>query len=219
MKKLPLHFPLLISGSLIILVLGAAGLFFILNPGINYSAVLASFESKLGIKKLVSSSTVEISEVGDQLRLQFNILEQDKEKALAFSNQLEVGDSWQKGISIGLDQKTLNQLEPLLPINTNVSFEGNRVILSSKSFNLLKSGMPQSQIDFATGSANFSWSAEGSRYNLVMENPVELLVYATSSGKLNLSKKINSVFPIAAKVSTIDLSISGKSLDGSIVLK
>ena len=220
MKKIPIHFPLFIGGSLVILITGLIVSFFVLYPNTMVQSFVQSVQQRLGMQKLTQTgSKVNISASGGQLRMQFTVAEKDQEGAARFSQSLGVSGNWQKGIEVGLDDKTLTQLEPFLPLQADMSFEEKKIVLSSRSFSFLKSALPQSGTEFATGSGKLSFNGEGNNYHLKIEKPTDLLVYATSSGKLSLSKKINSVFSIGDKVATIELNLAGKNLDGEIVLR
>lgn len=220
MKKIPIHFPLFISGSIIILATGLLVGLYILYPDNFMTPFVQSFQQRIGVQKLTAaSSSVDISATGGQLRLQFSIVDKDREAVKQFSENLGFGEDWEKGIEMGLDDKSIKQLTPFLPLRANVAFENKKVLISSKSFSFLKSALPETGSDFATGSGRVRFVGEGSKYHLQVSEPRDLLIYATSSGTLSLSKKLSSLFSIGDKVATIELNLNGKSLDGAIVLK
>ncbi len=220
MRKIPIHFPLFISGSIVILIVGLLVGLFVLYPENFIRPLVQSFQSKLGMQKLTDSgSSVDISSTKGQVRFQFAVLEKDKEAAARFSRNLGVSEDWEKGIEIGIDDETAKDLEPLLPLKANLKFEDKKILISNKSFSFLKSALPRSGTEFATGSGKLSFVGEGSKYQLKVTAPEDLMIYATSSGTLSFSKKMSSLFSIGDKIATIELNLNGKSLDGAIVLK
>jgi hypothetical protein len=221
LKKFPLHLPLFISGSVIILSLGLLALFFVLYPQSSLVAFFRSIDERFGVVAVTQTkSTVEISRLEDRLLFQFKIDEEDKEKVEEFSRRLGISSSWSEGLDIALDSETLGNIEQYLPVKSSMEFGDNKIILSSKSVRFLQSALPKESMSFATGSATVRLFHDESRMSVLMHNPKDLVVYATQSGSLSVSKKVETVvFSIADKIGTIDLSLKNKSLDGEIVLK
>src|SRR4051794_21888444 len=103
-EKFPIHFPLLIGGSITILAIGALALCMVLYPQNPIRVFAMELQNRIGMHKIASqSSTVEISETPGQLRLQFAIVDNDEASVKRFSERLGVSNEWEKGISLGLD--------------------------------------------------------------------------------------------------------------------
>ena len=221
LKKLPIHLPVFIGGSILIFICGLIGLLLVMYPmEVNsfFGRLTGSFQT---VALVGSGSSVEIYREQNQLRLDFEIDEEDSEVFEQLSARLGISEEWKKGIGLTLDNESLDRLTSHLPLRAGIDVEDNKILITSlglKSF--LHSGVSGERITFATGSGQLDLSAGNEEYELKLKEPKELVRYATESGKMNLSNKVTSgLFSLMEKVDTIELSLKGKSLEGEIGLR
>lgn len=220
MKKLvsAINLPLFVSGSIVIFALGALALFLVLNPVLAQS--ISDYVTRPFQSVVTQSSSVEIYSEQNTLRFKFNIQDKDKGSFMQISEKLEVGNAWQEGLGFGLEDSSMKQIEGYLPLKADVAVEGNVITLSGSVISFLPSAIVEDTVTFATDGATLRYASGYTNASVFMNQPVPLITYATASGKLNLSRKIESeLFSIASKIDTIDLNLKGKSLEGKIVLK
>ena len=221
MKKVlsSIHLPFFIFGSIAILIVGVIALFVVLNP-VQAQVFVDLIKKPFNAVDLVTANKVEIYRDQNTLRMKFQIEEKDKQSFIMLSEKLGVTTKWQEGISFNLDEESMNQIEPYLPLTTDVSIEGNIVTLTGNAFNFMPSGGVGDEVYFATEGATLKFARGTTQADLYLTQPEHLISYATASGKVNLSRKIESeLFSLASKVDTIDIEIKGKSVEGKIVLK
>lgn len=220
-RKFPIHLPLFISGSAIILTLGLFALFVVLYPQSFVASFLRSVDERFGVTAVAQSkSQIEITRVEDRLFFEFKIDSEDQQKVEEVSKKLGVSTDWTRGVDLTLDRGTLDALDQYLPLKSAVEFEDNKIKLTSRSVKFLESALPKESITFATGAATVRVFHDDSQINVLMNNPKDLVIHATASGNLSVSSKVEEVvFSIADKIATIDLRLKHKSLDGEIVLK
>ncbi len=219
--NLPVHLPLFISGATLILVFGLLAMYVVLHPTSMVGSFFQTIDQRLGVVSITQDgSSVLVKRLEEKLYLEFDIKADDMPLAETYSKNLGVSTEWTRGVELVLDEVTLNQLEPFLPARATVTFDDKKLILSSKSHRFLKSALPKDTFSFATGSAELKVFRDENRLSVLINQPKELVVYATASGKLNLSRKIDSeLFSLADKVATIDVSLMHMSLEGELVLK
>jgi hypothetical protein len=187
---------------------------------LNFSLVKANVENLLLEKGILKKSTVYMYIDNHNLKIKFNITPQDVVSANSFAQALTGTNTWLSGMALALDESTLTKLSPLLPLVLNLSFSGNSLSFSSNQKSVLDSALPENHYQFATGSANLSLDGNSvSNFNLKIDNPSPLLLYATSSGKLVLSSKLDGLFPILQSLSTINIKAKGQNVRGEIILK
>ncbi|MBI2022166.1 hypothetical protein HYS93_04810 [Candidatus Daviesbacteria bacterium] len=158
----------------------------------------------------------------NKLKIDFVFSQNGRQKAIAFSQKLALGDDWVDGLSFELDGQTVTSLKDYLPTQLVLNFSGQDLTFSSqnRSLNLLKNSLTKKQYYFATHSAQIAFeTASDQDFSLEMTNPKQLLDYATSSSQLNLSKKAELLFPLSDRIAKILLKASGKNLSGQITLK
>jgi len=221
MKKIlsSIHLPIFIFGSIAIFIAGTIALFVILNP-VLAQGMVDLIKKPFQSVDLRSSSSVELYQEGDTLKVKFKLIEQDKPQFLVLSEKLGVNNAWQEGIGMGLDEESMNSIRPYLPLKSDVHLNGNTIQLTGSSFNFMPSGGGGEEISFATDGGTLRYTGGQTTASVYMEKPSSLVSYATASGKLNLSRKIESeLFSLSDKIATIDMHIKGKSVEGKIVLK
>jgi hypothetical protein len=177
-------------------------------------------QSWLQQRGVLEASTAEFFIQEGYLKFNFKVTNNDKLKAIEFNRRLGVGGDYLEGISFKLDPDSLNKLQPIMPIHVNLNIDDDKVTFSSKGSNLLSPGFSGQNYNIATGSGKLSFQAKDSQsFDLQIQDPEPVLQYATGSGQLHLSSKLNPMFPILQKVATIKVSVDGKNVNGEVTLK
>lgn len=165
-------------------------------------------------------STATASLDGHFLNLKFNVLPKDQEIALRFLSTANLSPELLKGFSVELDDSSIDKISTILPAESSVIVSPKVITVLGKVKKDLKSAESAKVQNFATNSGKLKYTKiSDSTFTLHLENPAALLVEATTSGKITLSKKIDSLMISLQKVSTIELEVNGKSVSGEIVLK
>jgi hypothetical protein len=200
--------------------------FFILIALLIFSAVIIRYKSFfLGYLEefnlIPTLSTATLSKEQQKLIIKFDLTDAEKKDAESFSKAINVSPEWVEGIALELDPSSLEKLNVTLPLKVNVDFSQNNLKLSSKNNKLLSSSLPKNEYNFATESGKLSFKVLSDReFDLEIIDPAPLALFATSSGELTLSSKIEgSILPILSKIGTIKLKVSGSSINGEILLK
>lgn len=188
---------------------------------LNQAVFLSGFIGRLvDNANLIPKSTAEISISGEKLVIKFNILDKDKKAVSDFSSNLNVRDNWIEGISLSLDKKSLDGLAPILPAKVNLKFTSKRADFISSDLPSLRTSAGSTKYEFSTGSAGLKLNMRGEQdYGLEINKPEQLLNYATMSGQITLSKKLDPVFPLFSKIARIELRVNGKNINGFVELK
>lgn len=175
--------------------------------------------------KLIQKSSADLIIENKQLKVNFNIVSEDQRMAASFINNLGADSKIIEGLSLDLDDGSIVKLKTVLPVHLTLDISSNRLGFStpmlSRNLSLpkLNSGVVGDTTNFSTGSGKLSISAKANALHLEAEDPSPLLKYATESGQLHLSRKLDSLFPIFNKVGRIRLDVAGKSVSGVIELK
>lgn len=195
-------------------------LFFILILAL-ISIYILQFNSKfLDTKILQKKSIASIYTQNNNLKIDFNLTNSDKDKAIAFSNNLGVSSDFLEGLTLTLDPNSLDQIKSNLPLEVNLEFNDKSLNLTNFSNVNLNSSIPTQNYEIATGSGRLTFKTRGSKdYDLTILDPDEVVNYATSSGKLYLSKQIEQLFPMLSKIAKITLVVKDKNVSGVILLK
>lgn len=165
-------------------------------------------------------SQVNVSLADSKLNLNFDLIEEDKPKFGIFINKWFGTNEEIHSISIGIDENTAAFLAGSLPIQLNISVNENQLEFKNQSIPTLQNALIKNDFDFATGSGKLSIKfTDPSKYQINIENPAELAFYATSSGILTVSTKIEGLFKSLPKIATIEMNVNGKNISGSIRLK
>ena len=166
----------------------------------------------------VSTALVTIS--GDQLKLTFKLNPTDQLMADELSQQLGVSSVWEQGITLTLNQATLNYLKSFTPQILEINFSPEGVDFRSQGIASLPPIISTSHYQLATNSGKLNLDqANKSRYQLTIQDPKVVLNYATSSGQLYLAPQLDPLFPILSKIATIEISTNGSLINGQIKLK
>lgn len=157
----------------------------------------------------------------DQGKVQIAFEVADKDQLAAKNLAVKLGwGSWPKKLAVELDKENLARLSATLPARSTLSFGEDTLSLKGANPGLLKSLAIQERYELATdsGKAILEIRDEGD-YILSIDNPSLLMAYATVSGKLYLSNKIIHILPTLSKVGKIEMRVSGKNIDGRLILK
>lgn len=164
-------------------------------------------------------SLAEVFIENDKLNIKFNLESSEKADAQKFADNLGTQAHWLGGISLDLDQNSLNKLAKNLPSTVKIDFEGKKVSFESSSLPNLANPLSVSSYTFSTGSGQLIFNGiDESNFYFSIYNPKPLLVEATSSSKITLSTKLNGLFPILPKISKIEMRVFGKNISGEITL-
>lgn len=216
-----IHMPLFISGSLVIILGGLLATYVVLYPHSMVGGFFSNLIPQLGSVGIVSSgSRAEISLVQDRLILRFDLAVDDVALAKRLSEKLGVTTDWQEGVEVSIDANTAEMLRPFLPAESTILFDDTKVQFLGGTVSFLQSALPKETASFATGSGSVKVYRDEHQISVLLQQPSDLVVYATESGVMNISGKIDSeLFSLSDKVATIDLRLEKKSLRGEIVLK
>lgn len=165
-------------------------------------------------------STVKVWTEEKALKLEFNITREDKQKMQSFNKNLNIDDDYLKGVSLELDDESIQRLKEFLPLNIALTIEPNKVTFGSSILPTFASSLIKETKEFATGEGKLKFTkSTDTEFQLILENPKPLLQYATESGKVMMSDKLHLLFPILDRVGTIEMLVNGKSVSGEIRLK
>ena len=165
-------------------------------------------------------SLVKIRTENQSLKLEFHISPKDQPLLDQFNQKLGVDDGYLEGISIDLDPVTIKKLDNFLPVELTMKVSPQNLNFSSGMFPGFASAVAPETKEFSTGSGKlrFTESSE-TEFKLEITDPEPLLQEATSAGKFVLSDKLKQLFPILARVSTIEVNVNGKNVNGNISIK
>lgn len=184
------------------------------------AVILSAVTYILSRQGFFDASSATISEQGNQLVINFNIVAKDKSKATEFSNNLGTDTSWEQGLKITLDNSTLNLIGSDLPVNLRLGFEPKELTFNSFGVGSLSSGLIGKNYQFSTGSGTLKLNGSTDNdFSLQMSNPQELLKESTKSGTLYLSKQLDGLMELSGKVDTINLSVHSGNISGDVKLR
>lgn len=165
-------------------------------------------------------SELNVSIVNSKLNLNFQLLEEDKPKFAIFVKNW-FGDAEDiKTVSLGIDESLAALLAPNLPLDLQLKIFDKSLEFKNQGLPGLQNALVKTDFELATGSGKLSVKyTDPSRYKLEINNPEDLAFYATSSGILTASDKIEGLFKSLPQVATIELNVNGKNISGSIKLK
>jgi hypothetical protein len=213
-KKISLKKTALITISFLVIFLSL--LFFLLN----YPIILKRSEDLLVQAGIIKRSTVLIFVDNQKLKLKFNIEEKDKQNMNLFAQNISSQSAWLNGVGIGLDQNTLNKLSQSLPLTLNLRVTPKSLVFYNNGVPNLSSSLPQTHYQLATASSFLNWeSSSAENFSLEVKDPKPLFDVATSSGRIDLSAKMEGLFPTLEKIATIKLEVRGDNIKGEIILR
>lgn len=183
--------------------------------------VLFSKYPQVLTKDFLEQSSAEILVEGSELKLKFDIKELDQPKARNFLQKLGVQETLLEGVSLELDPRSLEFLRLSTPAQVNLAFGQDSLTWQSKNLaNSLQSSLPKNDFNFATGSARINLKVLNSQsYKIEIKDPKPLVDYASVSGKVVYSRKIEPSLTVLSKIDTITLNVSGQTINGEVKLK
>lgn len=165
-------------------------------------------------------SEVKVSLIDSKITLNFEIIGEDKPQFTQFIKNWFGTDEEIKSVSFGIDEKLSGALKSNLPVDLNMTINDKSINFNSQLIPGLQNALIKKDIEFASGSGKFNAQfTDSSKYQINLENPADLVDYATSSGILTASSKLDPLFKTLPKVATIELNVNGKNISGQIVLK
>lgn len=165
-------------------------------------------------------SRVKVSLVDSKLNLDFDLNEEEGLRFTSFiNNWFDIPDQI-KSLSFGMDPNINALVSQSLPVELNLNVTDKSLQFNSNRVAGLQNPVIKSDIDFATGSSTLNVEYyDSSKYQIRVEDPAGLIDYATASGILIASTKIEGLFKSLPKVATIEMNVNGKNVYGSIKLK
>lgn len=165
-------------------------------------------------------SAVNLSLSDLKLKMDFDLLEEDKSNFQTFTNNWFGVSGKISNLQIGIDENLKTYLTSSLPLKLNLVISDKNLEFKSQIIPGLKTTLVKNDFEFATRSGKIQIKySDQSKYQVLIENPTDLANYATSSGILSGSDKISRLFQTLPKVATIELTVSGKNVSGNIKLK
>ncbi len=165
-------------------------------------------------------STARVFIENNKLNIEFKVASKDKVALSQINQKLGSEDAYLEGVSIGLDETSIKKLANFLPLELDLQITPDRVEFRSGIVPGFASSLITETKEFSTGSATLKMSQySASEIKLNITDPEPLLRYATESGKFVLSDKLLPLFPILARVGTIEMSVNGKSVSGEVAFK
>lgn len=205
--------------SLIILSIGIFIKFAIGTDAFS-SDVRSMFLGTFSQNPFKKQSEVKVSIIDSKVHLNFEITEEDKAKFASFIKNWFNTDEEIKSLSFGIDEQMTSALKSNLPVELNLTISDKSLNFNSQLIPGLQNALIKKDIEFASGSGKLNAQfTDSSKYQINLENPADLVDYATSSGVLTASSKLEPLFKTLPKVATIELNVNGRNISGKIVLR
>lgn len=222
-RLLERHKKTVILSSILFIVLVGLGTEAAMSPQIlngQIDSVYAAYQNAIHFQPWKKSSQVYVSVDDNRITLKFKVIKDEAEKVAIFAQNLGVSQNFLQGISFEIDEATRAKLQQFTPATLNLDMSDRRLGFSTPNLKGLESSLIKDKLNFATSSANISIKVAGDReFKALINDPEPLLKYATQSGQISLSEKLEPLFPILSKVGTIRLEVNGSHIEGEIVLK
>ncbi len=207
---------------LLVLISLAIGVFLLVSLGSDFfkGDLKSRFLGNFSQNPFKKQSQVTASLVDSKINLNFDLIPEDKAKFAWFiENWFETSEEI-TSLSFGIDENMKAMLAQNLPVDLKLIVAEKSLTFNSSIVPDLQNPLVKSDIEFATGSSklNVQYTDSG-KYQLKVEDPSDLANYATSSGKLTASSKLEGLFKTLPKVATIEMRVNGKNISGLIRLK
>lgn len=163
----------------------------------------------LSAKLKGEESSVNVSIDDQVIRIGFKIAGTDQDSVQKISEIFGIDNNWTKGVSMEVDTQSADYLRDLLPIETTVRLSGNQILIGRRQVNSL--------VNSDTAKGMLSIDSSNGKIKITIDNPGELLVDATTSGKLRTYT--NEPFIVVSKLAKIELELSDHTAIGQIDLK
>lgn len=184
---------------------------------LNFGTLINSFLETVNLRE---KSYVNFTYEEDTINLRFDIAPMDLEQASNLSKKLDIKDDWMSGISLTLDQRSVNLLKDTFPERVALNFEDDGIRFSSPSSPKLKSSFSGSDYQIATVSGSLTLNVQSSRdYNLKIVEPWAVLKYADAQGKIYLSTRAEGLLPSLQKIARIEIESRNGEVKGKISLR
>lgn len=207
---------------LVFLIILSLGVFIKFSLGFNYfdRDFKGLFFNSFSKNPFARQSELKVSLTDLRLNLDFELIEEDKPKFKSFVKNWFGVDEEVKSLGFGIDENLKVNLSPNLPADLNLEIYDKYLKFKSQGSPGLQNALVKTDFNFATASGKFSLKySDPSRFHMEMKNPEDLIFYATSSGILTASGKLDGLFKSLPQVATIELNVNGKNISGQIVLK
>lgn len=170
--------------------------------------------------QFLKKSTAQVFIDQGKLYLQFTITPSDQAAVAQFTNNVGWSDHWLQGISLTVDQATLDRLATSLPAELRLQFTDRSLSFRSSNLSLVRPLIGQQSLRIASGSSELEFTARSdSDYYLRVVDPQPLLAQATSSGVVSLSQKVEPLFLSLKKIAEVIVRVDGKYIEGEVILK
>lgn len=207
---------------LLVLIFLAVGVFLLVSLGPDFfkGDLKAQFLGTFSQNPFRKQSEVKVSLVDSKINLSFDLIEEDKAKFRQFVKNWFELDEEINSLSFGIEENTKAMLSQNLPVDLKLAITEKSLSFNSNMVSGLQNALVNSDIKFATSSSKLDVQyTDSSKYHVRIEDPADLANYATTSGKLITSSKIEGLFKSLPKIATIELNVDGKNISGSIKLK
>lgn len=207
---------------LIFLIILAIGIFiqFSLGLGVFRSDLKSFFVNTFSQSPFGRQSQINVSTTDSSLKMSFEIIDSDKPVFGNFVRNWFGTNEEIKTLDLNLDKNLIEIISSVLPAKLSLKVTDKSLEFRNQVVPGLQTSITGTDINFATGSGKLQLKyVSPSQYRLYIMNPNDLAFYATSSGMLTASSKIDGLFKSLPQVATIELSVSGKNITGSIRLK
>lgn len=207
---------------LLLLIFLSAGIFIKFSLGFktfdrDLSGIFLNSFSK---NPFAGQSRLNISLTDLKVNLDFNLTEEDKPKFQEFIGNWFGVTEEVKNVSLGVDKGLKAFLLPNLPAELALKISEKSLEFVGQNSPGLQNALINTDLEFATGSAKLSLKyLDATRFQLAIENPDDLVYYATSSGMITASDKVEGLFKSLPRVATIEVNVNGKNISGKVVLK
>lgn len=179
--------------------------------------VLSTYLEKFGIQQ---TSKVKAQIVDNKLSLKFQIDNSDKEALERLLNRIDISKDFLEGVTLTLDQEGAQKVEMILPDEVDFKALDKKIVFVGQSKKLLESAVPVENYSIASGSGNLSLKVySGNDYDLLINDPGSLWQLATASGSIKLSRQLEGLFPIVAKIARIEVIARDKKISGEMDFK
>ncbi len=211
----------LLWGSFLIGILGMlVGVLILTRSNFNLKTIEKSWLSFKQQTGLLDQSKISVWLEGHKLNLQFEILAEDQVQAQQFFANLGFESVPRDTISLEIDKQTLDNMALIMPTELTVRFLDKSLTFENNATLRLHSSLRSEEFNFATGSGRLVLKTISEKnFNLEVTDPLPLIQYASNSGQIRISQKLDDLLPILLRVDKIKLQVDDKDISGRVDLK